>query len=64
MGFLTGALFVGWRSARHREKRYRGAYDNTQSELAAICCCDCCDYCGQCGVEDFCPDCFYNDVYA
>jgi hypothetical protein len=64
MGFLTGALVVGWRAARGRERRYRGAYSKSQSELAALCCCDCCEWCGQCGVEDFCVDCFYDDVYS
>lgn len=64
MGFLTGALFVGWRAARGRERRYRDAYSYASNDLAALCCCDCCGWCGQCGVEDFCVACFYDDVYG
>jgi hypothetical protein len=47
MGLLTGALFIGWRRARGRERRLERAYADQHEELqelmAAVFCCQCCD---------------------
>ena len=64
MGLLTGALFVGWRAARHREKKL-GRAINDQNEaiedlMAELFCCDCCGFCGYCEPENFCPQHFYS----
>lgn len=62
MGFLTGALFIGWRRARGRERRLARAYEAQQEEfealMAELFCCQCCGWCGYCMPEDYCPDCF------
>lgn len=61
MGFLTGALFIGWRRARARERRLDRQLDAAEAELrdlwAERFCCECCDWCGWCTPEDWCPDC-------
>ena len=61
MGLLTGALFIGWRRARGRERRLERAYadqcEELQELMAAVFCCECCDWCGSCTPEDWCPDC-------
>jgi hypothetical protein len=61
MGLLTGALFIGWRRARGRERRLERAYaaqnEELQELMAAVFCCQCCDWCGCCRPDDWCPDC-------
>ena len=61
MGFLTGALFIGWRRARSRERRLGRALDDAEEELrwlwAERFCCECCDWCGACTPADWCPRC-------
>jgi hypothetical protein len=43
MGLLTGALFIGWRRARGRERRLERAYaaqnEELQELMAAVFCC-------------------------
>lgn len=45
MGLLTGALFIGWRRARGRERRLERAYaaqnEELQELMAAVFCCQC-----------------------
>lgn len=64
MGFLTGALFVGWRHARGRERTLGRAIRRQNEEveelLAELFCCECCGFCGCCGPDEFCPNHFYD----
>lgn len=51
---LTGALFVAWRRARHRENAYLSAIE--ELEPYSPFCCECCDFCGMCDEEDLCEE--------
>ena len=64
MGFLTGALLVGWRRQKRHARAYRTERDTLAAHLEAFCdaagipCCDHCGYCGCCSIDDYCTRCF------
>jgi hypothetical protein len=68
MGFLTGALFVGWRRQARHARTYRTERDNLADDFAAhldalceaagIPCCHHCGWCGGCSINDYCTACY------